>query len=234
MNLALWGKRYIDRLFYLEGRVLLGETNELSRSDLDQGGMYNIHNIRDVEPFYFPEEKKEALIISESDGSRRTSIVNENKQEWICRQEKLINQNLMDWIHIPYIDDFTQPDRILDMHCPISIDFCKTEIRTKYTKHIDKCELVFDSRERKELYNAINTTTPIILHDEYGCECIIEDKVEYSTKIEPINNLHVNGAGDKFAAIFIREYLESGLETAILLTPNLTTESLMRINYEEV
>ena len=233
MKLGLWGKKYIDILFYLNNQLVMGETNDSEYMERKEGGMYNIDDIQNVFPFYFPEERKEALIISESDGSRRTSIVNENEQV-IIRQDSLIDQNLMDWIHIPYIDDFTEPDRILNIHCPISIDFCRTEDRMKYNEYINKSELVFDSRERKSLYKDIKSKTPIILHDEFGCECIIEGKMKYNNKIEPINKLHVNGAGDKFAAIFIREYTESGLETAVSATSNLTTENLMRINYEKI
>ena len=99
MKLGLWGKKYIDILFYLNNQLVMGETNDSEYMERKEGGMYNIDDISDVSPFYFPEERKEALIISESNRSRRTSIVNENvERQIIIRQDGLIDQNLMDWI----------------------------------------------------------------------------------------------------------------------------------------
>ena len=82
--------------------------------------------------------------------------------------------------------------------------------------------MVFDSRERKFLYKNLKFDTPLILHDEFGCECIINDKVVYQEKITPLKKINVNGAGDIFAGLFIDLYLNSGIKIATKNCSSLT------------
>ena len=110
----------------------------------------------------------------------------------------------------------------------ISLDFCTLNPREDYIKIIKKSALVFDSRERKHLYNNLNFDTPLILHDKNGCECLIEGRVIGEGFTNPQDNLHVNGAGDIFAGIFIEKFYTNGLRCAIAETSEETKNHLLR------
>ena len=141
----------------------------------------------------------------------------------------------IDWVHVSYIDDISNPSRLLKIKSiPTSIDFCTLKKRKKYKKYIDHCKLVFDSRERKYLYKNIKSKTPIILHDQKGCECIINGKIVFKNKIKPLKKIHVNGAGDLFAGFFIREYSNFNLHEAIINTCKLTTDFLIGESNEKI
>ena len=49
--------------------------------------------------------------------------------------------------------------------------------------------------------------TPLILHDENGLEVIKLAKTIFEAKNTAIPNLNVNGAGDIFAALFLKHYI---------------------------
>ena len=51
-------------------------------------------------------------------------------------------------------------------------------------------------------------------------------KVVSNSTIKPVSGLNVNGAGDIFAAIFIREFMSSGLDYAVETTSHLVTNML--------
>ena len=107
------------------------------------------------------------------------------------------------------------------------MDFCTNQPREKYKSIIDRATIVFDSRERASLYAEISTKTPLVLHDHFGSECIIDREVTFTSTVVPTEGLEVNGAGDIFAGIFIKEYLDSGMKPAVELSSNKTTDILM-------
>ena len=231
MNLGLVGKAYIDTIVYLDS-FMLGETNPVLSIDFEcLGGMYNISDIDGVNPAYFPFGKKNSLIISESHESRRTSIVQDDDDT--STQEVNLDDLDADWMHIIYIDDINNTN-ISVKEKPMSIDFCTIQDRGAYDNTINQSEIIFDSRERKSLYQNILCKTPIVLHDENGCECIVLGKKEFYSKTKAISGLNVNGAGDIFASIFIREYLNSDLKSAVKSTSQLTTMEILRKNEQEI
>jgi len=226
MNLGLVGKAYIDTIVYLDS-FMLGETNPVLRIDFDcLGGMYNISDIDGVNPVYFSFGKKNSLIISESHESRRTSIVQDDGDT--STQEVNLDELDADWMHIIYVDDTNINISVREK--PMSIDFCTLQDRNTYDNTINQSEIIFDSRERKSLYQNISCKTPIVLHDENGCECIVLGKKEFCSEIKPVLGLNVNGAGDIFASIFIREYLKGSLKSAVETTSQLTTMEILKRN----
>jgi len=236
ITIGLWGKKYVDVTVHLP-KINLGETNNKAQIENKVGGMYNIPNanIDKIMPVLFPEELIEFLHLNEYKENRATHFPNTQNErpDWLDDfiKERIVEKNL-DWIHIMYVDDFTRPERLLKTHTPIhmSISFCGEGNRKQYIKQINKSKFVFDSRKRKNLYNKIKTNTPIILHDEFGCECIIDGEMVYQSKTKSIKKLNsLEGAGDIFCALFIREYTNSGLEGAIQKTSKLTTQKLREI-----
>jgi hypothetical protein len=204
VNIGLIGKKYIDSILYTDG-LDLGETNKALSYETRLGGMYNIPPIEGVDPIYYPIGEKYATIISEP--SRRTSIVQDGDLS-LC---SLLELDKLE------IGLFGEGDE--DWY---------------HIMYIDNSEIIFDSRERRYLYDNILSETPLILHDENGCECIILGKSCYKSSIEPIKGLHVNGAGDIFSAVFIKNYLSDGLRKAISNSSQETTEILKGKTNEEV
>ena len=49
--------------------------------------------------------------------------------------------------------------------------------------------------------------TPLILHDENGVEVVKLGQKIFEKENTPIDNLNVNGAGDIFAALFLKHYI---------------------------
>lgn len=235
MNIGLIGKKYIDSILYTDG-LDLGETNKALSYETRLGGMYNIPPIEGVDPIYYPIGEKYATIISEP--SRRTSIVQDGDLSLCSLLELdkleigLFGEGDEDWYHIMYIDDIDFSIQTNNQR--MSIDFCTLDERSKYSEAIDNSQIIFDSRERRYLYDNILSETPLILHDENGCECIILGKSCYKSSIEPIKGLHVNGAGDIFSAVFIKNYLSDGLRKAISNSSQETTEILKGKTNEEV
>ena len=146
-----------------------------------------------------------------------------------------------DWTHVAYGDDldstfvdaFFIKDQVKDN---TSVDFCTTTNRSRHKDIIDHCRLVFDSRERKGLYEKLETDTMIVLHDPRGCEAIFRGiKVIEHKSPPPISGLSVNGAGDIFSAVFIKEFLTNDLKSAITLSCEITTNILrQRTNNEKI
>ena len=231
MNLGLVGKAYIDTIVYLDS-LLIGETNPVLSIDFEcLGGMYNISDINGVKPTYFPFGQKNSLIISELHKSKRTSIVQDVEDTpW---QEVNLDELDADWMHIIYVDD-TSNINISFKEKPVSIDFCTLQDRNAYNNTMNQSDIIFDSRERKPLYQNISCKTPIVLHDENGCECIVSGRKQFYSKTKAISGLNVNGAGDIFASIFIREYLSGDLKSAIKSSSQLTTMEILRRNEQEI
>lgn len=234
IRMGLWGKKYVDVTVNLP-KINLGETNTKLTIENKVGGMYHIANanIDKIVPVLFAEELVEFLHFNEYKENRVTHFPNDENErpDWldVFIEDRILLQKL-DWIHVMYIDDFTKPERITKKDTPISISFCGDGKRKEYIKQINKSKFIFDSRKRKNLYDKIKTDTPIILHDEFGCECIISGEMVHESKIKPIKKLNsLDGAGDIFCAFFIREYMKAGLEGAIQRTPKLTTQKLKDI-----
>ena len=226
-NLGLFGRKYLDTVVYLNS-LNSGETNTASKVDKTVGGIFNIlkANIPSVISYCYQDSEVEALIISESDSSTRSSIIHSLSNS----PKPRIKEDLLDWLHIAYADDLSQAEILNDLKIKMSLDFCTIKQRKNYLHLIEKSSLVFDSRERKALYSGLKFKTPLVLHDKYGCECLIEGKVVSEGFIEPQENIHVNGAGDVFAGIFISKYYNSTLDNAIKLTPQATTKYLIEKN----
>lgn len=75
MNISFIGRKYYDYIIHVDNFVL-GETNEVVKTERRLGGMFNIENIDGVNPTYCPMGEKHATIISEH--SRRSSIVEDS------------------------------------------------------------------------------------------------------------------------------------------------------------
>ncbi len=225
MKIGLVGRVYKDTKILIT-KLFLGDTNGVIMPRLSKGGIYNIsRNLKQKLDFYkFPQGSNTAIIISELNFSRRTSITYNKKES----PSKKINYKKIDWLHVAYIDDLPFTCDIKTDKCPVSIDFCTLQDRENFLPIIDSCELVFDSRERKDLYRNINTKTPIILHDKNGCECIVNNKIILSKEIKPKKNLHVNGAGDIFAGFFISNYYNKSLAYAIKKTAGQTKKYITK------
>ena len=223
INISLIGRKYYDYIIHVDNFVL-GETNQIVKTERRLGGMFNIENIDGVNPTYCPMGEKHATIISEH--SRRSSIVEDSDGSF----SPFVNLDFFsgDWFHLIYVDDLNAD--ISNTEKDMSLDFCTTKDRSLYYEKIKSSTLVFDSRERKELYNNILTETPIILHDKNGCECIISGRVAYKASNKEIRDLRVNGAGDIFSAIFIRDYWEHGLKYAVKWSSKKTTQELVSRN----
>ena len=231
LTLGLVGREYEDTILNC-GNIILGETNSINQAMKSVGGMFNIPPIEGVTRSYFICGLKKAVIINEEINSSRTSFTYTAHDEYHLDTPKLYNCH---WAHIVYVDDIceelvNQLSNDLLIPANLSLDFCKTEDRRQYLPLMKKCKLVFDSRERKELWSDINMPTPVILHDPDGCECYVDGLTTYKFNNKKIENLKVNGAGDIFAAYFIKTYNDSGLKKAVSNACALTTRKLKEIN----
>lgn len=89
-------------------------------------------------------------------------------------------------------------------------------------------KVLFDSRERKFLYEGLNIKTELILHDECGIEIIKDGNVIYKEENTPLKNLNVNGAGDIFAGYLIKNYYSLGLFEGSKKAMKETTKLLLK------
>ena len=205
--LFLFGKKYLDTILFVNG-IKDGETNKCSNVVEKIGGFNNFNEV-DVHPWkIFPmySGSKKAYIVSDKSTSTRTSYVFDQTESFIYPSEakSLINQK--DWLHISYIDDVECYANFYQLNIPYSVDFCTDKSREPYFNIMNKANIVFDSRERKHLYKNMQMATPLILHDENGVEVIKLGKVIFEAKNTAIPNLNVNGAGDIFAALFLKYF----------------------------
>ena len=225
LNLGLFGRTYLDTIVCLE-RFNSGETNTSKTVHKTVGGIFNIlkANLASVTSYCFQDSQVEAFIISESDTSTRSSIVHSLSE----KGEPHISGDLIDWLHVAYVDDLSHGEILDNLQTKISLDFCTLNPREDYIKRIKKSCLVFDSRERKHLYSNLNFKTPLILHDKNGCECLVEGRIVGEGFTDPQDNLHVNGAGDIFAGIFIEKFYTNGLQCAIAETAEQTKSHLLK------
>ena len=222
-RLGLFGKRYKDTIVNVD-KLNLGETNFLKDKTTKLGGIYNIQRsvIEDVNFQVFDEGVVNAFIINETNESLRTSILDKS----LSYEDYHINYEEIDFLHIAYLDDIKYPDKINLEKVKTSVDFCTLNKRNQYKYVLQKCELIFDSRERKYLYDNLHINTPLILHDKNGCECVVNNEKIYESKIKPLKNINVNGAGDIFAGIFLKIYHYSNIKNAIKLASAQTKKYL--------
>lgn len=233
----LLGKHYDDTIMHVDD-VSIGETNNISRVTNRSGGIYNFCEapVRSVDFTYEPLGLKKAFIVSNKLSSTRTSFVQNKTPAKIDRKlVNLINKNAS-WAHVSYIDDVEEYYSLLLMTTRFSLDFCTTKDRQEYLQVIKNASVIFDSRERKQLYDEINVNTPIVFHDELGIEVIQNGSTVYRAHNEPVDGLNVNGAGDIYSAIFIDKYFELGLLRAAKEAMIETTKALLdrRSNEQKV
>lgn len=212
MQLGLVGKRYEDTKLYANSNIL-GETNNLQKIETTLGGIYNFKQTKNdnYELTFVERGIKKAYIIEETSKSSRSSYtIDISASHFDDKTISYLNQ--MDWVHFSYIDDLENIESLSDLAIPYSIDFCMNKSRTSYVKYMESASIIFDSRERKELYKDINLKTPLILHDEYGSEIIINGIKEYERLYMPLLGLNVNGAGDIYAKYFIQSYFFEGFD----------------------
>ena len=225
LRLGLFGKTYLDTIVYLEC-FNHGETNKPRQVHKTLGGIHNIAeaDLPLINPVCFEDSQIEAFIISESATSTRSSIVHSGSQGG----KPEIKENLIDWLHVAYIDDLCHGEILNDINANFSLDFCTVKDRSDYIKLIKNSSLVFDSRERKYLYKNLNFKAPLVLHDKHGCECIIDGHVVAEGFTDPHDDIHVNGAGDIFAGIFIEKFYTNNLQCAIAETAQETTNHVRK------
>ena len=56
--------------------------------------------------------------------------------------------------------------------------------RSSFVQYINNAKLIFDSRERKDLYRGLDIQVPIILHDERGCEIMTKEKLNAHSTVK--------------------------------------------------
>ena len=228
-KLALFGKEYVDTILIVNG-VSDGETNHCSKIVRTLGGLHNFSEVElsTFEIFQFTSGLKEAYIVSDTTLSKRTSFVFSLKESTLSSNVSNRVNKECDWFHICYLDDIECFEDILNITIPYSIDFCTDKNRQPYFEVMSRSTVVFDSRERKRLYENIIIDTPIILHDEFGFEIVKNGETIFKQDNKPIKNLNVNGAGDIYAANFIKNYGKFGLFKSATMAMINTTSILIK------
>ena len=227
-NVTLLGKKYNDTILDT-GKVILGETNECMGLRCQNGGIYNFLALepKDVKFTATPCGEKSAYIISDSPNSQRTSFVLNITPSTLLDIDLYCANKVADRVHVAYLDDFEDLEGLLHITSPMSVDFCTTNSRENYLDILEKCDVAFDSRERKHLYENININSHLILHDEFGFEILKNGKCVHQESMEPLDNLHVNGAGDTFAAFFIENFFSHDIIKSSHIAMTSTTQFLI-------
>ena len=227
LELALVGREYDDLIIDCEG-VIVGETNKIIKQRSQKGGMFNVPKFDGMKYQYYPCGFKQAFIINNVGHSSRTSFTQTISDEDV--DIKKISSH--HWCHIMYIDDISENNlnRLNKCAGRLSIDFCKPHNRKTYLSLMSKCQLIFDSRERSNLWQGIKLNVPVILHDPDGCDCYYNGEIINTQINQQINQLRVNGAGDIFAAVFINQFYKFGLETAMSNSCEITKLKLLKLN----
>ena len=234
-TVSLLGKQYSDTILFIDSLVS-GETNRCCRVIERLGGMYNFleASTEDVIFKFSPLGHTRAWIISNFANSERTSFVESLEVSIIS--EHLINSvnATSDWAHICYVDDIEECEDLEDFKIPYSLDFCTLKDRSEFVSKMKGASVIFDSRERSFLYQGISIDTPIVLHDSRGIEIIVNGNSIYEEDMTPTMNLNVNGAGDIFAANFIKNYFQLNLKESSYRAMLDTTNTLIKRSNEEV
>jgi hypothetical protein len=234
-NLLLIGKDYIDTIMFVDS-LNLGETNNCLKLIEKNGGVSNFNEVnmkswRSHTKFF---GAKKAYIVNDNIESERTScVINLEDSTVETGDIEEMNQKY-EWIHASYVDDLSGYSELSNLKIQYSLDFCTSNPREEFLDTMKKATILFDSRERKYLYENINIDVPLILHDPGGVEIIINNKSEHQFFNEPLRNLNVNGAGDIFAAVFLNNYHSFGLRESARLAMIETTNILKnRIKNEQ-
>ena len=215
INVALYGKKYDDIIIDIDN-FERGETNTGIKQNSKLGGIYNMPNnfVKNLNFTFFEDGLKRAYIISELEKAERSSIVFDVKASTVSKRTiESINLNY-DWLHVSYVDDLENFENLLDLKIDYSIDFCTSDDRSCFFDIMKSASIIFDSRERKYLYDHISIDTPIILHDKFGISILSNKEIIYDDILIPLKNINVNGAGDVFASIFLSEYDKTNLPEA--------------------
>jgi len=228
LKVALLGKEYRDTIISVSG-VKVGETNNCSKIINKKGGVYNFLDaeMKNLSYHIHTTGIKNAYIVSDTSQSKRTSfVIDKNKSKLSTTEIEKINM-IYDWLHISYLDDFECYEKLVDIKIPFSVDFCTTKKREQYLEIMKKAAIIFDSRERKHLYNDIVLKAPIVLHDEFGFEIITNSILTYKEMMTPLNNLNVNGAGDVYSGFFIENYVSRDIIQSARTAMKNTTKFLI-------
>ena len=142
-KLGLFGRTYLDTIVYLD-KIKLGETNKAKYITKTSGGIFNISkaNIPLLRTYCYSDSQVEAFIISESKTSTRSSIVHSLSK----KTKPTIKEELLDWLHVAYVDDLSYVDVLDNLNVKLSLDFCTLDPRGEYMDLINKASLIFDSR----------------------------------------------------------------------------------------
>ena len=212
MLLGLWGREYHD---YCYDVIDHGEeqSNPLLYHEFRLGGGAKLAKMF-ADATFIKRGSSDALIIEDKkSGSKKSYTKNQGDGKLGCILPE------MDWLHVMYADDVTEYGEVIDSGIPYSIDFCTDSPRSQYEDLIEGATLIFDSRDRKHLYEE---DKKLVLHDEYGCEF---EGLEHS--IVPEKGINKNGAGDIFAYQFIYRFLNHGVISAVRESCSATTSILM-------
>lgn len=234
-SISLIGKKYEDTILYINDQVY-GDTNLCTHVSERLGGMYNFSDTKlpSLNLLYNPVGLKKVFIVSDKKNSTRTSYVNNVVGAEISKNHIDVVNNISNWLHVCYIDDIEDYKNLSFIEIPFSLDFCTVNDRKQYIPIMKKAEVIFDSKERKHLYDDININTPIIFHAPDGIEIIKNDKIFFNKSATPIANLNVNGAGDLFAAHFIEKYFYSDLKNSTNYAMIQTTKRLLQREHEKI
>ena len=226
-NIFLLGKEYEDTIITVDN-IKAGETNECRSLVQRNGGIHNFLEVdfKNLKPMLLTSGAKRAYIINNKNKSKRTSFVTNMYNSTLQGKDiNLINKQC-EWLHVSYLDDLECYEKLMLVDRLFSVDFCTTKPRKQFIDVMNRAEIIFDSRERKHLYD-FEINTPIIFHDEYGAEVYSRGKTIHSVSNKPIENLEVNGAGDIFSAFFLDNYLFVGVSKAMEIAVRKTTNLLI-------
>lgn len=235
-SLIVCGKKYSDTIIETQN-VRFNETNYYNHVLKTIGG-YNNFNEVDFLNYALDCYKiglKKAYIICDIANSTRMSLV-KNTEASIISQKDIEYLNTASWVHFAYIDDFEDYLSVQKIISNFSLDFCTGSAdRKKFVELINQAKIVFDSRERKNMYCSIRTKTPIIFHDPFGIEIVVHGNSVCCVENVPIKGLNVNGAGDILAGFIIDQWghmdIRDNLVNAISKTKN---KLINRNNYEKI
>lgn len=227
-NLFLFGKKYIDTIMFIDNNKS-GETNICNNVVEKYGGVFNFTEagMKNMKLSVITSGKKKAYIVSDRKISQRTSYVfGSQKAKLEIKTINMINSTA-DWLHVAYVDDIECYRDLEKIKKSFSIDFCTDQPREKFVKIMNLASVIFDSRERKHLYDNLSLDTPIIFHDEYGIEVVKKNETVCEQKNTPVFNLDVNGAGDIYAAIFLDNYSKINVAKSAITAMYETTRILI-------
>jgi hypothetical protein len=234
-TVSLVGKRYEDTVLFVNG-VARGETNNSLQVLNQKGGMHNAAEAytQDLKLDFRATGSKRAWIVSDRSDGVRTSFVSNGEASSVRQSDVHAMNKESDWVHICYIDDIEEYENLSLLHSPYSLDFCTLKDRSLFLPQITSAAIIFDSRERKALYQGMQFDTPVIFHDASGVEVVVRDEVIYKHEAAPITGLDVNGAGDIYAVNFIRNNFQLNLNESSYCAMLETTEILIKRSNEKI